>query len=215
VDLVIGNYGLNSQLKASDAEPVQIYYSDFDHNGNLDPIMTSFIQGKSYPFAAMDDILKQVPFLRKKFYDYPVYADASINDLLAPDQLASSKKLHANIFETICLQNTGHGFKIKHLPIEAQYGPVYSIISADVNKDGFKDLILFGNNKFNRIRLGRDDANHGIVLINNGQSDFSYLQPCESGITIKGDVRSALIVGGQLFVAVNNDSLKTFTIKKP
>jgi enediyne biosynthesis protein E4 len=95
----------------------------------------------------MDDILKQVPFLRKKFYDYPVYADASINELLSPDQLASAKKLKANIFETIYLENTGNGFKVKHLPIEAQYAPVYSMLSVDVNEDGFKDLILFGNNK--------------------------------------------------------------------
>ncbi len=147
------------------------------------------------------------------FKSYPIYADASIHELLSPEQLASSGKLRANTFETILLQNTGGGFKIKHLPIEAQYAPVYSMISLDLNRDGYNDLILFGNNKFNRIRLGRDDANHGIVLINNGNSDFSYLPPGGSGITIKGDVRSAIISGRQLFIGVNNDSLKVFQLR--
>ncbi len=174
--------------------------------------MTSFIQGKSYPFAAMDDILKQVPVLRKKFYDYPVYADASINELLAPELLTSAKKLQANIFETIYLQNTGNGFKVKHLPIEAQYAPVYSMLSLDINKDGLKDLILFGNNKFNRIRLGRDDANHGIVLLNKGGGIFSYIQPETSGISLKGDVRSSLVIGNQLFIGLNNDSVRTYIL---
>ncbi len=212
IDFILGNYGLNSQLKASAARPVQLYVSDLDGNGLPDPIMTSYIGDSSYPFASMDDILKQVPALRKKFYDYTVYADATIRDIIPADKWSSVRTLQANLFETILLENTGQGFRVRPLPREVQYAPVYSIASMDINKDGFEDLILFGNNSYNRIRMGRDDANHGTVLINDGRGNFTYLPPAESGITVRGDVRSSLIIGQQLFVGVNNDSVRSYIL---
>lgn len=212
IDFVIGNYGLNSQLKTSIAEPVRLYVSDIDRNGLTDPIMSSFINGISYPFATMDDILKQAPVLRKKFYDYPVYADATIQNVYSAEQWSAMKPLQANGFETIYLENTGSGFAVKHLPIEAQYAPVFSILATDLNKDGFDDLILFGNNNYNRIRLGRDDASHGVVLINDGKGNFSNLPSYKSGIQVRGQVRSSLMIGEQLFVGVNNDSVRSFRL---
>jgi hypothetical protein len=161
----------------------------------------------------MDDILKQVPALRKKFYDYTVYADATIRDIIPADKWSSVRMLQANLFETTLLENTGQGFRVRPLPREVQYAPVYSITSMDINKDGFEDLILFGNNSYNRIRLGRDDANHGTVLINDGKGNFNYLPPAESGITVRGDVRSSVIIGQQLFVGVNNDSVRSYILK--
>jgi hypothetical protein len=210
IDFVIGNYGLNSQLKTSPDEPVQLYQADINNDGISDPVMTSYIQGKSYPVAAMDDMNKQVSVLRKKFYDYPKYADATIADIIPPEKLAVSKPLQAKIFETIYLENTGHGFTVRHLPVEAQFAPVYSILPADINGDGAEDLILFGNNKYNRIRLGRDDANHGITLLNDGKGNFSYLPPAKSGITVRGDVRSSLMIAPFLFIGVNDDSLRVY-----
>src|SRR5262249_18691370 len=67
-DLVLGNYGLNSPLRASPAEPVRLYTCDIDDNGIADPIMTCYRDHVSYPFWPMDDILAQVPSLKKKFY---------------------------------------------------------------------------------------------------------------------------------------------------
>ena len=36
-DIVAGNLGSNSQCRASVSEPVEMYYSDFDENGSVDP----------------------------------------------------------------------------------------------------------------------------------------------------------------------------------
>ena len=213
VDFVIGNYGLNSPLKATIREPVQLYVADLDGNEIPDPVMTTFVAGKSYPFAAMDDILKQIPALRKKFNDYPAYADATISDVFTLEKLSAVKPLEATNMETLWLQNTGHGFIARPLPTEAQYAPVYSILSKDLNGDGFDDLILFGNHNSNRIRLGRLDANHGQVFINDGKGHFSFLSSEKTGMTIRGEVRSALFIGAQLFIGMNNDSLKTFLLR--
>jgi hypothetical protein len=37
-DLVLGNEGLNTQCRASDKEPAELFYKDFDNNGAIDPI---------------------------------------------------------------------------------------------------------------------------------------------------------------------------------
>ena len=46
-DLVVGNYGLNSQCKVSDKEPAEMYYKDFDDNGSVDPMLCFYIQEKA------------------------------------------------------------------------------------------------------------------------------------------------------------------------
>src|SRR5206468_11726618 len=41
-DLLGGNLGLNSFLRASSSEPVRLYVGDFAHNGTLQPILTTY-----------------------------------------------------------------------------------------------------------------------------------------------------------------------------
>jgi hypothetical protein len=36
-DFIVGNFGWNSQLKASDKEPLTLYFGDFDENTSIDP----------------------------------------------------------------------------------------------------------------------------------------------------------------------------------
>ena len=91
------------------------------------------------------------------------------------------------------LQNDGvNGFTKKTLPVEAQYAPVYAITSIDANKDGKKDLLLAGNNSWTRIKFGRYSANHGVLLIGDGKGNFSYVSQAQSGLNIRGNVRSML-----------------------
>ncbi|MEJ7912886.1 MAG: VCBS repeat-containing protein, partial [Chitinophagaceae bacterium] len=51
IDLVAGNLGQNSRLKASPKEPVRMYYNDFDDNGKKEQILTYYVAGKEIPFA--------------------------------------------------------------------------------------------------------------------------------------------------------------------
>ncbi|MGI9174204.1 MAG: VCBS repeat-containing protein, partial [Rhodothermales bacterium] len=53
-DLVAGNLGLNSQLKASADEPAELYYADFRGDGGIYPVLNFYIQGVSYPYVTFD-----------------------------------------------------------------------------------------------------------------------------------------------------------------
>ncbi len=72
MDLIAGNLGLNSILKASPKEPVEMYLNDFDDNGSLDHVICSYQDGTSYPVASLDELSGQIEGLKKK---YPSYSD--------------------------------------------------------------------------------------------------------------------------------------------
>ncbi|MDH5197123.1 MAG: VCBS repeat-containing protein, partial [Gemmatimonadota bacterium] len=50
-DLVVGNLGLNSYLRATPDEPARLYVHDFAHNESVQQILTFFKHGVSYPLA--------------------------------------------------------------------------------------------------------------------------------------------------------------------
>ena len=213
LDIVIGNQGWNNQFAASEQKPVSLYYKDFDGNGSIDPFLFYYIGDNSYPAFSRDDIVQQVPMLNKKYLNYTKYADVNISNMFTKEQMNDAKELSANNLETIYLENTGSEFKIKHLPIEAQYAPVYSIISADVNKDGNKDLILAGNNTFTRIKFSRYDASHAMLFLGDGKGNFSYLPQWQSGLHVIGNVRSMLQFNDKIMFGVNNSKVVTYTFK--
>lgn len=218
VDLIAGNLGTNSQLKASEAEPAELYYGDFDSNGSIDPFLCYYIQGKSFPYVSRDELLDQMYGMRKKFTDYKSYADASLSSILDATQLSQAKKLTATTLETSLFENVNGKFIRRTLPIQAQYSPTYSIQATDINKDGKKDLLLFGNNSYSRLKIGKIDANYGIALVQKGPMQFEYLTQPISGLSAQGDVKDSLIIdspAGQLLVlAVNGNSLITYKLKK-
>jgi hypothetical protein len=220
LDLVIGKLGLNAQFKASEKEPISIYYKDFDENGSIDPIFCYYIGGVSYPAASRDDIADQLPQIKNNFLEYYKYANATINDLFTKAQLMDAKILKAEILETVYLENTGNAFKMIPLPIEAQYAPVYGISSLDFNKDGKKDLLIAGNNSFTRIKFGKYTANNGILLSGNGNGTFKYIPQWQSGLKIKGDLRSLQSISSNSFqnhrfvLGINNSNVQLLKVNQ-
>ena len=212
MDLIVGNHGQNSQIKVSESQPAEITFKDFDDNGTIDPIMTYYLDGKSYPMPSRDDLLEHLPMLKKKFTDYKSYADAQLTDLFSSSELAGSTTLKANNLQTVYLENTGKSLKIKPLPHQAQFSPVYAIATGDVNNDGKKDLIFGGNISTARIKFGKYDASNGTVLLGDGKGNFSYVSSSKTSLNLKGDVRSMEIVGKKLVVGVNNEKVRVFKL---
>ena len=212
-DFVLANYGSNGQLSATEKEPVQLYSCDIDGNGTIDPVLTSFIQHKAFPFITLDDMLSQVPSLKKKFYNYSNYADATITEIIPATKLNVAKPLQAFTFKTVYLENTGNALVKRELPVEAQYAPVYAMVSVDANGDGNSDLLLFGNNEFNRMKLSQYDANYGQVFLGNGKGNFTYLAQNKSGLSVKGDVRCVQMINRMLIIGINNKPVQTYGLK--
>jgi hypothetical protein len=210
MDLIAGNWGLNSAIKVSAQEPATMYYNDFDNNGSVDPLICYYIQGKSYPMASRDDMTDQIVSLRQRFPTYDSYADATIEDILTPEQLQSAKKLSANYFETTYFENDNGVFKAKHLPLQANFFPVYAINTGDFDHDGKTDILLAGNVDHTRIKIGKIDAGYGVLLKGDGKGNFEYMPQLKSGLSVKGCTRDIIRLNGKngdrVIFAVNNQS---------
>ena len=160
MDLIAGNNGLNSKIRADIDHPAKLYVSDFDDNGQMECIPVYYkTDGKAYPFNLHDDIIRQLPILKKKFLRYDAFAGKSIDEIFSPEILAKAAVLTVNQTKTCVFYNNGKGeFTMKPLPVRAQFSPVFSILVTDVNNDGIKDLVLGGNFYGLKPEVGRYDA---------------------------------------------------------
>ncbi|AWW29018.1 RNA-binding protein [Echinicola strongylocentroti] len=213
-ELVAGNLGLNSQIKASKEEPAELLFKDFDGNGAVDPILSFYIQGETYPYVTRDELFEQISMKRIDFDNYASYAEAKISDVFTEEELEGAENYQATTLETMLFSQAESGkFKPLPLPVQAQFSPVYSIIS--LTSGGDKQLWLGGNIHHTRIKLGDTDANHGVLLTADHQGKYRYIDQVTSGFKIQGDVRSALQVGEELWVGVYNQPLLRFQKKHP
>ena len=213
-DLIIGNLGLNTQCKASDKEPAEMYYKDFDDNGSIDPILCFYIQGKTYPYVTRDELLDQMSMMRTRFTDYKSYADVTLKDIFSPEEMRGAQHLQSNYLSTAYFESGADGkFHEKKLPLQAQYSPVYTVTSLDYNKDGNEDLLLCGNIHHARLRFGNYDANYGILLQGDGKGNFSYISQQQSGFHLVGDVRSVIVINDKLLFGINRQQIRFYKLR--
>jgi hypothetical protein len=203
-DIIAGNLGLNSCLKISDAHPAELYYADFDHNGSIDPFLNFYVQGVSYPFVSRDELNEQMYSMRKKFTSYKDYSTATMKDIFSPEELAQAGKLTATESRTVCWMNRGGHFDRVPLPVEAQFAPVCRVVSGDFDGDGKTDVLLLGNHSDNRLKMGSMDASYGVLLRGDGHGGFSYVTQPLAGLSVRGDVKSAVevVIGGAKYLVI-------------
>lgn len=209
-DMVAGNFGWNSQIKAGPDEPVSIYASDFDHNGSIDPILAWYLEGKNYPMPWKDDLTGQLAGLKSKFIRYEDYARMTVEEIFSKEELENALTLTATHLGSAWFKNTGSNqFEINDLPVAAQLSPTYALEILDINGDGNSDIITAGNLTGTRVKFGAYDANHGTILLGDGKGNFTPVPPSKNGLDIRGEVRDMVMLSladGRkvLIVAKNN-----------
>lgn len=223
MDLVAGNLGLNCEYRVSAAEPMELYASDIDGNGSIDPVFFYYIKDnngkkKLSPAINRTVLASQVPAVKKQFLLNSNYAHASFGDIFKGKSKEGLLHFYCNETRSCFFENTGGGKFIKHyLPVEAQFAPVNSIICDDLDNDGHKDLLLAGNEYQTEVMTGRYDASYGCFLRGNNKKQFIPVSPVQSGFILRGDIKDMSLLSlsnGEkiILAAVNNDSLRVFRI---
>jgi len=211
IDLIAGNLGLNSRLRASADKPVRLYYSDFDGNGTKEQVLTYYIHDRQLPFANKEELERQMPGLKKKYLYAEDFAKAALEDLFPADQLKKADTLTADYFSNAILINHGNlNFSVRPMPWQAQLSPYRDAMIVDANGDSLPDILLVGNYYENNIQMGRYDADYGTLLLNEGRDSFSVVPL--NGIAVKGQtrhIRGIGVAGKQAYIlARNDDSVK-------
>ncbi|MEP6992671.1 MAG: VCBS repeat-containing protein [bacterium] len=211
VDLVLGNLGLNSYLRASKLEPARLYLADFAHNGSLEQILTSYKHGESYPMAGRDELARVIPELRAKFPTYKDFGASRLRDILPAADIAKATVLEADTFASaVALGNPDGTFDLRPLPAEAQFAPVYAALTGDFDGDGHTDIVLGGNFRGASPLQGQYDASYGLLLRGNGAGAFAAVDMAESNLLLEGEVRHMRRLraanGDELIVVARNDT---------
>jgi hypothetical protein len=189
IDLIAGNLGKNSRFHPTQKEPVRLYVSDFDENGQSESILTYYLEGREIPFANHDEMIKALPSLKKKILYAKEYAKLDVKGLFGEGKLSKSVQRSADCVESRYFENTGKGldFKSYDLPDALQFSPLTAASWTDLDGDGKKEILLGGNFYDNNIEMGRYDAFYGKALQigANGQMAVQTL----GKVLIKGPTR--------------------------
>jgi enediyne biosynthesis protein E4 len=217
MDYVIGNWGLNSPYTASVENPMTVCYKDFDKDGNIDAILSYHEEGVDYPAHAWDNMVLQMPGIRKKIPNYHTFSGTTTDKLLGILDTSGMKKSYCRTLQSVYLENLGNGkFQLHNLPIRAQFAPIFGMMAEDLNHDGNLDLVTIGNFYGTEVVIGRYDASIGLTLFGNGKGGFTPVSVKESGVCVYGDAKALSrieSVGNKSLVLAsqNGDSLKIFS----
>ena len=209
MDLVTGNLGLNTRFIGSADAPMRVYASDYDQNGTIDPLVTTFENGKEFPFVDKTIITKQMPVLKKKFLYSKDYARATIQDIWSEKELEEALILNCYTVETCWWENRNGKFIRHAFPRQVQASPIMGILVSDFNGDGNPDILMAGNKYGMEVESGHCDAGTGVLLTGDGTGNFKYISNLESGFWAMGEVRDLALIhgpGNRRFVVVSNNN---------
>ncbi|MCS6975015.1 MAG: VCBS repeat-containing protein [Cyclobacteriaceae bacterium] len=214
-DLIAGNAGLNSRFRCDANHPLKMYINDFDGNGAAEQILLYNVNNQPVPFLSRDQLIKQIPSLKRKFLFYSSYSKALLSDIFTPGQLESSEVLTASVLQSVILKNTGKGFEIVPLPAEAQFFPIYAITPAFEGTD-WNEFLVAGNLTAVQPEVGFQDAGYGLVIQVDKNFNAKVIPLSSSGFWVTGEardikkLRSKGINNFVYIVSRNNSSLLTF-----
>lgn len=213
VEILAGNLGTNSQIKASSSQPAEILYKDFDSNGSVDAFLGYYNQGEKYPAATRDEILGQVLFLKKRYLDFKSFSNVKMNELFTAQERVGANSIFINRLETTYFVKNSLGkFEAKALPIQAQFSPVFASEAVDVNGDGNLDMVLGGNTSYGKLYFGRYDASQGLVLLGDGKGKFTNSTKAQSGLDLSGNARRIIVGKDLIFIYLDESAVSIYSL---
>jgi len=207
LDILGGNWGLNSKLASGKNGPVKLYTSDFDGNSSMESILCYTIDGVEYPFLPKDALEMSLPVLKKAYLTYGEVAGKSVQYMFY-DLFKGYTELQAEVLASSCFINEGNEkFKRSDLPFDVQLAPIFSF--AEFEQANQKYLLAGGNFYDVMPYEGRYAAQPAAMMtFENGQVKYVHQTNL---LGIKGQVRDLKWVDGavqkNLIVARNSDSL--------
>tara|TARA_R110002050_G_scaffold177889_1_gene311085 strand:- start:43273 stop:46566 length:3294 start_codon:yes stop_codon:yes gene_type:complete len=209
MDILVGNLGVNSSWKASKDQPLSLIVKDWDQNGSIDPIIAYYHDDREWIYNSLDELKKQMPLVRKRYRDYETFAKDGLKEAFSEKDLKSAQiKSVQTLLSTVYLNKDGV-YEPKPLPHEVQMAPIYAFLTGDFNSDGIMDILAAGNFSGFTPSLGKQDVSYGNLLLGNNQGSWKYIEPYESGFSVKGmarDIKGIKLKNKQLLLVANNDA---------
>ncbi|MDC6351164.1 VCBS repeat-containing protein [Zeaxanthinibacter sp. PT1] len=218
MDLILGNQGGNLHYKPEPGQPMKMWVNDFDNNGTIEQIVTQTQDGADYPLHQKKELTNQMVALKKQNLKASDYAKRTIEELFPGEVISNSIVKKAVISESVIAINEGKGnFTLKKLPPRVQLSCVCGIACTDLNKDGYTDILLGGNNFEFKPQYSRLDANYGSVLLGGENLDFKWQDYEKSGFFVREEIKHLKAFKDSmgrtyLIVAINDKEPKIYAL---
>lgn len=209
LDLIAGNHGTNTFLEPN----MKMFINDFDKNGSLEQILCVNRNQKYYPIIDKDELITQLPSLKKKIVYYADYAEKDITQILDPLQVNTAYGTTLNELKSQVFIRDEKSFKSLDLPEEIQYAPVYAISPVSIDKNGQKSLYLGGNQYLVKPQFGRYDASKAwrFSFVKEA-GELKFNTPVSLGI--EGQIRGVLPIKfnnkNTYIFAINDDEVQFY-----
>lgn len=213
LDIIVGNRGTNATIKANYYNPCTVYAKDFDGNGSYDAVLGYYIHGQCYPLFSRDQLIDQMPAMRKKFVRYKDYSGTTLDKLFTPEQQQGMDVYKTHFFQSGILRNEGNG-RYRFIPFaeKAQLSNINDFVLDDFDKDGHTDIIVCGNSNDAAVMVGNIDAAAIQLLKGNGKGNFETLTEANDGFKVRGECRKMVYIKGskQLVLLKNSAAAQVY-----
>jgi len=180
-DFIVGNHGTNTFFKPGD----RMYLGDVDGNGSTEHFFTTKVGNDYYPVADRDEILSQVPSLKKSIMYYKDFAVMPIAQFFTEK---NPSYLEIKELRSVLFLSEGQKFRKVPLPLQARFDPIYALHISDLDGDGIEDILTGGNLYKVKPEFGRFDASSGWFFKGQlGLNGYSLTEGISLGI--KGQIR--------------------------
>jgi enediyne biosynthesis protein E4 len=210
-DIVAGNHGTNSRFKANQTKPISLYINDFDGNGRDETVLCQFNGDKAYPLPLRNDMVRQMPILKKKYLQFDQYKNQTIEQIFDVPTLAkATKKQAVQLASGVFYNKGGQAWEWQILPSAAQTSPIHALLVTDVNGDGQLDLLAAGNHAHCKPETGVYLASRGVLLL--GQQQRKWVEKKQSGLDLRGSTRGFALANGHVLASQNGLPLTLWRI---
>ena len=217
LDIVAGNWGLNSCWRTSAERPLTLFFGDLAGRETTDILETEFDaqRGQLVPRHLRDTVATAVPWIAERFPTHAAWSRATVVEVMGNHGGKMRELTAATLATTLFLNRKDH-FESVPLPVEAQFAPTFGVCVADFDGDGREDIFLAQNFFAFRVEDSRLDASRGLLLRGDGKGGFVPVPGQESGIKVYGEQRGAAVADfdhdgrADLVVTQNGNATKLF-----
>ena len=212
MDLVLGNYGLNTKYQPKPGKPVVLHAGEIDGEWRL--IEAKYEGGALLPVRGRSCSSNAIPGLVERFPTFHQFATSNLSQIYGAGHLRTSQRFAANELRSGWLKNMDGRFMFIPFARIVQSSPAFGVVLADLDGDRQLDAFLAQNFFGSEPETGHFDGGVGQLMLGAGDGSFQTLTAQQSGIILPGPATAASLLLDReqptLVVATNNEPVRSF-----